>query len=68
MSIHVTAGDETGSYNDAQWIDTFISQISVSEPTRKQSVQDVPQVANYIKFLMQFKSGVNTLFVYEEDE
>lgn len=68
VSINVTAGDETDSYDDTEWINNFISQILASEPTRKQSIQDMPQVPNYIKIDIQLTSGVRTLFIYEEDE
>ena len=40
--------------------------ISSSEPTKKESVQDVPQAESYIKIDFQFETGTSTIFAYED--
>ena len=49
------------------WISEIISDISSSEPTSKQSVQDFPQTESYIKIDFQFETGTSTIFAYEEN-
>lgn len=65
-SVDVTVGENTVNYADETWISEIISNISSSEPTRKESVQDVPQVENYIKIDIQLTAKVSTLFAYED--
>lgn len=65
-SVDVTVGENTVNYADETWISEIISNISSSEPTRKESVQDVPQVENYIKIDIQLTAKVSTFFAYED--
>uniref|UniRef100_UPI003AF92E73 DUF5301 domain-containing protein n=1 Tax=Hominenteromicrobium sp. TaxID=3073581 RepID=UPI003AF92E73 len=48
-SIDITFGGNTVSHSDKTWISEIIADISSSEPTKKESVQDCPQVESYIK-------------------
>lgn len=65
-SIDITVGTNTVNHSDKAWISEVIADISGAEPTRKESVQDVPRVENYIKIDFQFKIGTSTLFAYED--
>ena len=65
-SIDITFGENTVSYSDKTWISEIIADISSSEPTKKESVQDVPQAESYIKIDFQFEAGTSTLFAYED--
>ena len=65
-SIDITAGENTVSHSDKTWISEIIANISSSEPTKKESVQDVPQAESYIKIDFQFEAGTSTLFAYED--
>ena len=38
----------------------------ITEPTKKESVQDCPQVESYIKIDFQFETGTSTIFAYED--
>lgn len=67
ISVDITVGENTINHADENWISEMISKISNSEPTKKDSVQDVPQVDNYIKIDIQFEKGTSTLFVYEDN-
>lgn len=67
-SIDITVGKDCVNYTDEIWISEIISGISSSEPTNKESVQDVPQGENYIKIDIQLETETSTLFVYEENE
>ncbi|MFQ8922893.1 MAG: DUF5301 domain-containing protein [Clostridium paraputrificum] len=66
LSVDVTVEGKTEHHLDEFWISNMISNISNSKPTRKESVQDVPQVENYIKIDIQFETGTSTLFAYED--
>ena len=55
------------NHSDTAWISEIISDISSSEPTSKQSVQDFPQTESYIKIDFQFETGTSTIFAYEEN-
>ena len=48
-SIDITVRENTVNHSDKTWISEIITDISSSEPTKKESVQDVPQVESYIK-------------------
>ena len=65
-SIDITVGGNTVSHSDKTWISEIIANISSSEPTKKESVQDVPQAESYIKIDFQFETGTSTLFAYED--
>lgn len=58
--------ENTVSHSDKTWISEIIANISSSEPTKKESVQDVPQAESYIKIDFQFEAGTSTLFAYED--
>lgn len=60
-------GENTTNHSDTAWISEIISDISSSEPTSKQSVQDFPQTESYIKIDFQFETGTSTIFAYEEN-
>lgn len=69
LSVDVTVAGQTEHYSDERWIKNMISTISNSKPTLKESVQDVPQVENYMQIDMQVKNGeVSTLFAFEDNE
>ena len=65
-SIDITVGESTVSHSDKTWISEIIADISSSEPTKKESVQDVPQAESYIKIDFQFETGTSTIFAYED--
>lgn len=64
--VGVTYDGETEYLKDAEWIEQMLSGMKAAEPTNKESVQDVPQVDNYIKIDFQLDNGVSTIFVYED--
>lgn len=65
-SVDITVGKNKVNHTDKAWISEIISDISSSEPTSKESIQDTPQVENYIKIDFQFKTGTSILYVYED--
>lgn len=58
-SIDVTIAENT-------WISEVIADISSSEPTKKESVQDFPQAESYIKIDFRLEKGTITIFAYED--
>ena len=65
-SVDITVGENTVSHSDKTWISEIIADISSSEPTKKESVQDVPQAESYIEIDFQFETGTSTIFAYED--
>ena len=65
-SIDITVGENTVSHSDKTWISEIIADISSSEPTKKESVQDFPQAESYIKIDFQLEKGTITIFAYED--
>ncbi len=65
-SIDITIGTSTVNPLGKAWISEVIADLSGAEPTKKESVQDVPGVENYIKIDFQFKIGTSTLFAYAD--
>ena len=65
-SIDITFEENTVSHSDKTWISEVIADISSSEPTKKESVQDFPQVESYIKIDFRLKTGTSTIFAYED--
>ena len=66
ISIDITFGENTVSHSDKTWISEIIADISSSEPTKKESVQDFPQVESYIKIDFRLETGTSTIFAYED--
>lgn len=67
VSITVINGEESITYDDTEWISQVISGINDAKPTTKQSVQDVPQVDNYIQIGIKLDKGTTILFLYQDD-
>ena len=67
LSVDVTVAGKTENHLGKFWISNMISNISNAQPTRKESVQDVPQVESYIKIDIQSETGTSTLFAYEDN-
>lgn len=65
-SIDITTEENTVSHSDKTWISEIIADISSSEPTKKESVQDFPQVESYIKIDLRHETGTITIFAYED--
>ena len=69
-SIDITIEENTVSHSDKTWISEIIADISSSEPTKKESVQDVPQAESYIRIDFRHETGTETetitIFAYED--
>lgn len=70
-SIDITIAENTVSHSDKTWISEIIADISSSEPTKKESVQDFPQAESYIKIdfrheTFRLETGTITIFAYED--
>lgn len=66
VSVDVTVGENTVNCSDKTWIDEVISGLSDSKPTNGDSVQDFPQVDNYIKVELNSQTEKTTVFVYKD--
>ncbi len=66
QSIDITVGEETEEYSDSEWISQCISSMNNAQATAKESVQDIPQVDEYIKIDINTEGAKSTLFVYLE--
>lgn len=66
VSVDVTVGENTVNCSDKTWIDEVISSLSDSKPTNRESVQDFPQVDNYIKVELNSQTEKTTVFVYKD--
>ena len=65
-SIDITVGENTVNHTDKTWMSEIIADISDSEPTKKESVTDVPQVESYIRIDFRHETGTITIFAYED--
>lgn len=65
-SIDITFEENTVSHSDKTWMSEIIADISSSEPTKKESVQDAPRVESYIKIDFRLETGTITIFAYED--
>ena len=63
QSIDVTIGDETENYSDSEWINQCISSITDAQATAKKSVQDTPQVDEYIKINIEGCRALKTKYI-----
>lgn len=66
VSVDVIDGENTVNCSDKTWIDEVISGLSDSKPTNRDSVQDFPQVDNYIKVELNSQTEKTTVFVYKD--
>ena len=65
-SIDITIEENTVSHSDKTWMSEIIADISSSKPTKKESVQDVPQAESYIRIDFRHETGTITIFAYED--
>ena len=69
-SIDITIAENTVSHSDKTWISEIIADISSSEPTKKECVQDFPQAKSYIRIDFRHETGTETetitIFAYED--
>ena len=69
-SIDITIEENTVSHSDKTWMSEIIADISSSEPTKKESVQDFPQAKSYIRIDFRHETGTETeiitIFAYED--
>ena len=69
-SIDITIEENTVSHSDKTWMSEIIADISSSKPTKKESVQDVPQAESYIRIDFRHETGTETetitIFAYED--
>ena len=56
-SVDITVGENKVNHTDKAWISEIISDISSSEPTSKESIQDTPQVKIISKLIFSSKQG-----------
>ena len=61
QSIDITVGEETEEYSDSEWISQCISSMNNAQATAKESVQDIPQVDEYIKIDINTEGAKSTL-------
>ena len=66
VSVDVTVGENTVNCSDKTWIDEVISGLSDSKSTNKQSVQDFPQVKDYMRIEINSQTEKTTVFVYKD--
>lgn len=66
QSVDITAGNKTQKFSDIEWISQCISSITNAQATTKESVQDIPQVDEYIKIDINTDDAISTIFVYIE--
>lgn len=65
-SIDITIEENTVSHSDKTWMSEIIADISSSKPTKKESVQDVPQAESYIRIDFRHETETITIFAYED--
>lgn len=66
VSVDVIDGENTVNCSDKTWIDEVINGMTDSKPTNRESVQDFPQVDNYIKVELNSQTEKTTVFVYKD--
>lgn len=66
QSIDITIGDEKKNHSDSEWINQCISSIINAQATTKESIQELPQVDEYIQIDINTDNAVSTVYVYME--
>ena len=66
QSIDITIGDEKEKHSDSEWINQCISSITDAQATTKESIQELPQVDEYIQIDIYADNAVSTVYVYME--
>ncbi len=67
-SISVVSGDITATSIDEQWMADFMAILTDMEPTSQSSINDVPNVEEYIIINLNCSDGsVKTVFFYEKN-
>ena len=66
QSIDIIIGDETENHSDSEWINQCISSITDAQVTSKESIQELPQVDEFIQININTDNAVSTIYVYME--
>ena len=66
QSIDITIGDEKKNHSDIEWINQCISSIINAQATTKESIQELPQVDEYIQIDKNTDNALRTVYVYME--
>jgi len=67
-SVKITQNKQVAEEADSGRISEIIERFTAVEPTTRASVQDVPNVADYIQIDLVLRNGnTSTLFVYQEN-
>lgn len=66
VSVDVIDGENTVNCSDKTWIDEMISSLSDSKPTNRESVQDSPNVKDYMRIEINSQTEKTTVFVYKD--
>ncbi|MDO4793007.1 MAG: DUF5301 domain-containing protein [Filifactor alocis] len=65
-SVEVSIEENRIRHTDQTWIGDVLAEVSAAEPTRKQSVQDVPQAEHFIRVDIYFGEEMTSFFAYED--
>lgn len=68
QSIDIIIGDETENHSDSEWINQCISSITDAQATSKESIQELPQVDEYIQININTDNAGSTIYVYMEKD
>lgn len=66
QSIDIIIGDETENHSDSEWINQCISSITDAQATSKASIQELPQVDEFIQININTDNAISTIYVYME--
>lgn len=66
QSIDIIIGDETENHSDSEWINQCISSITDAQATSKESIQELPQVDEFIQININTDNAISTIYVYME--
>ena len=66
QSIDIVIGDETVNHSDSEWINQCILSITNAQATSKESIQELPQVDDFIQININTDNAISTIYVYME--
>lgn len=67
-SVMITIEENTIEHTENKWIRDLIADLSEAKSTSKESVQEVPQVAEYIQMDLKMQEETMNLTLYEYEE
>lgn len=65
-TVIISENETVEQHTDKEWIESLVAAVAKARPTNKASVNDFPDVGQYVKIEVNYDGGTDILFLYED--